>query len=102
MSNYAPERALLFAPLLDHPAMRGCNDGDVGEILRLSGGLGTRRRHIGRLKVAGVTVWEADRFATALGLHPTAIWGDAFDEAMDHWIERWSRTKAGARALAAA
>lgn len=40
--------------------------------------LGVSIRCVARWKVAGLTVKTADRAATALGLHPCHIWGDAW------------------------
>lgn len=36
------------------------------------------RRLYYRTVARGLTVWEADRLATRLGLHPSLIWGEAW------------------------
>ncbi len=98
-TTFVAERALPLGALLDLPALAGRPAAVVAEILGIPGCVATRRRHMARLKVAGLNVWEADRFATALFLHPSAIWGAAFDEAMDRRIAEYARTKTGAKAL---
>ena len=37
-------------------------------------------RALHRARNTGLTVWMADKFAMALGLHPANVWGDLFYE----------------------
>ena len=47
-------------------------------ILALSRVLGVHPSVVHRAVREGLTVWMADRWACALGVHPTFIWGDNF------------------------
>lgn len=40
---------------------------------------GACRKRVARWKTDGLTLWEADRLATALGVYPSAVW-PAWDE----------------------
>jgi hypothetical protein len=36
--------------------------------------IGITRRHVLRLRATGLTIHQADRFATAAGYHPATVW----------------------------
>ena len=40
--------------------------------------VGVSERTIYRARMAGLTIWQADRYACAAGLHPALVW--------DHWF----------------
>lgn len=75
-------RDLPWQPLGAIAAQRGWSDAAFG----LWCGKPTvvsARRAVQRWKADGLTVWDADLVATALGTHPLAIWGVAWTEARD-------------------
>ncbi len=51
------------------------SDGIAARILH------TDRWRICRFRANGLNPWTADRIATQLNVHPTAIWGDAWTDA---------------------
>jgi len=46
-----------------------------------------------------VTLDTADRWATALGVHPTVLWGGEWDEAWEHIDLEWERRAATAETM---
>lgn len=58
----------------------------VGRVIGAERRLSARRR-AQRAKAEGLTVWEADRLAIALGWMPWCIWGDAWWTARGTWRE---------------
>lgn len=49
---------------------------EVGSVAALALRIGVDRRLVYRAMHRGVSVWKADRWACALGLHPCEVWGD--------------------------
>lgn len=45
--------------------------------------LGTYSRKLRRWRNVGLTCWEAEDVARTLGLHPSNLWGFAWDECVD-------------------
>lgn len=70
----APDDVLLpVEPLVEHA-------GGVSQLARI---VGTSRRSVQRAGRSGLRVWKADRWACALGLHPSEVWGHAWWSAAD-------------------
>jgi hypothetical protein len=42
--------------------------------------VGVTPRSVYRARLAGLTIWQADRYACAAGLHPALIWDNWFTE----------------------
>jgi hypothetical protein len=51
-------------------------DFDTHSANELAARIGVSTRTIQRWKLNGITVWQADRMACALGTHPSLIWAD--------------------------
>lgn len=81
--DFKPLGALLEQRNLPHRALCGMgrqvpwSDEWIGRVLGAGNRTAARQRaqHIKRL---GLTEWQADRLAIALGLHPSLVWGDAW------------------------
>jgi hypothetical protein len=71
---------LPLAPLLAHV--------DTPDLGAAAGLLGISYRNLTRYLSEGVYGPTADRFATRLGVHPRAVWGEQYDAAED-WHAVW-------------
>lgn len=74
---------LLWDALADHCGQditandQPTNIGDIGMVARLTG---MNRRALYRYRTDGLTVWQADDIACNLGVHPSAIWTDWYEQ----------------------
>lgn len=90
MAKPRAARVLDFGPILQHVALNlpeSVHHPDSVDPRRVrpsarvvAMALGVTERTVQRIYERGskITVWEADRFAVALGQHPFGFWGEAF------------------------
>ena len=55
-------------------------DGDHHTTLAVALAVGVTPRSVYRARIHGLTVWQADRYAIAAGLHPALVWDGWFTE----------------------
>lgn len=55
--------------------------GDPGPYAQAAEALGVNKRVLLRYRHTGLGPWAADRLAIAAGLHPSVVWGEAWDRA---------------------
>lgn len=92
MTYYPPDlHPLPLAPALELFGTRFASERRGGQVPSCAEWLGrsvgsetksaARKRGVRLLASGSLTVWEADAIATALGVHPSALWGEAWGEA---------------------
>lgn len=79
-----PSRPFTFQPLMDAAMLRveapDIPCADIGQAYRL---LGVSSRLVSNWRIIGLSAYDADRCAVALGLHPSEIYGRAWFTELD-------------------